>query len=124
VIKWFLIELFGKQSFEFFLQLAHLERETHDFVVLGHRAFRELGAEVSGKLSVVELANDNEREMCCVRTECKSTLDIVFYITNKKKAFSAIFLPSVKKIIIFAVSFVAQIYSLTSSAKQAQNDKR
>ena len=32
-------------------QLAHLERETHDLVVLGHRAFGDLGAEIAGKLN-------------------------------------------------------------------------
>ena len=40
-------------------QLAHLERQTHDLVVLGHRAFGELGAQVAGELTVVELADDN-----------------------------------------------------------------
>ena len=53
------MKLFGKQSFELGFQLAHLERETHDLVVLGHRAFGKLGAEVAGKLTVVKLADDD-----------------------------------------------------------------
>lgn len=40
-------------------QLADLEGQTHDFVVLGHGALGELGAQVAGELTVVELADDD-----------------------------------------------------------------
>ena len=48
-----------KQSFELGFQFSNLEGESHDFVVLMHGAFGVLGAQITGELTVVQLADHN-----------------------------------------------------------------